>query len=984
MKFLHQVAAYFCGRATADNMAELIMVVPTRRSGLFLKKHFQKELAGKSHPVMMPRFHTMGRLIQDLSQCQTMPRDEQLFLLYEAYCETLDELGNREQARDFDRFAFWGDIILNDFNDIDNSLSDASSVFRNLKGLKEIAADFLTDEQKDIVRRLWGESQYTRESDNGFWLHFDRAGGDNPSSVRNGFIQLWQLLGPLYQRFHQKLASLGLATEGRQQRLAVKASSSDSSGHKYAFVGFSTLTNAEFSVMNNLRQSGKAQFFWDFGMLPPDTATGSVLNKFIRLSHALPAPDDFMMQPMEWPDKIECIAVPSNIGQSKYLSKILADWYAGDEAPRRQESLLDTALILPDEGLLPTTVLSLPHCVDSVNITLRLPYRSTTFASLLSGIIAMQLRARIIHGEYHFFYEDVERVLSHPHIHAIVNDKADNVLRQISAEKMYNIPASEMRQFMPELDYLFEAVKDLNDISEIHAFTIKLLSGLEQAFLGLSDNSELIEYRMLAYFREQLDSLSRLIKKYNVSMGENTYFAMFERLLAAKRIDLHGSPLKGLQIMGVLETRTLDFNRVVIASMNERIFPKKSYLRTMIPDSLRRAYGLNTEAEADASYTYYFYRLITGAKDVKLLYDNRSASFGAGEVSRFISQLRHLAHGKNIVFSSLRLNSESDESRSLTVPKDRHVLALLDRFKAGGPLKLSASSLKTYLSCPLKFYLQNVRGLRTDDEVNPYINAADYGTVVHGVMEYLYKPYENKIITKAVIDSILNTKGYIFNAVQGVMSDFLNKDRLKRGQTPRPLNNESRILCRVIEHFVTNVLRSERDSYCNPSFKYIKAEHRVSPPPVWQITPELAVNFTMVIDRIDEISPGYLRFIDYKTGGDLTEAKAVDKLFDDYSVGAIFQLLLYCEAYGAMVNPNIKIQPVVYNFTTITASGKIDSIKIGKDYIENYKDISDSFMPLLKERIEEIFNPDVPFVQCEENSFGGPCGHCPFVDLCGR
>ncbi len=986
IKFLRQVAAYFSSRSTIDNMAELVMVVPNRRSGLFLKKHFQRELAGRERPVMLPRFHTIGRLVQDFAQCPCMPRNEQLFLLYEAYCEVLSEMGGQQQAREFDRFAFWGDIIINDFNDIDSSLADASAVFRNLKGMKEIAADFLTNDQKEIVRKLWGDSIYTRSGSDSFWLHLENSSGQ--SVMKSSFIQLWQLLGPLYMRFHKKLHRLGLCTEGLQQRMAVEAARSGRAiRRRYAFVGFSTVTKAEFALMDTLRKKGAATFFWDFGMLPAEGSLSTILRAFGGLAKALPAPDDFVLVPAEWPEKIECIAVPSNNGQAKYLAGALRQWNNSykqqGNAGVPEDTMLDTAVVVPDESILSTLVLSLPHEVEAVNITLRLPYRSTTFASLLSGIISMQLRARLIHGEFHFFFEDVERILSHPHLRTIAGEKASSVLRKISARKMYNVAASDLQQMLQEFGGLFRPVKNLGDIGEIHSFTIEMIYVLEDAFRNLAHNTELIEFRMLTYFRDQLNELFRLIMKYGVSMSENTYFTLFERLLSAKRIDLHGSPLKGLQVMGVLETRALDFNRVIIMSMNERIFPRRSYLRTMIPDNLRRDYGLNTESEADAAYTYYFYRMITGARNVKLLYDNRPASLGAGEVSRYISQLKHLHSHKNVVFSSMELASASDSSREISVCKDDKVMSLLNEFKAGGSRNLSASALKTYFSCPLKFYLEKVRRLSTDDEVKPYLNAADYGTVVHSVMEHIYKPYEGQYITRIIINSILNAPGFIMNAVQKVMSDFLNRDRIKRGKAPLPMNTESQILCRVIHHFVVNVLKNERDTYCAPSFRYICAERKVVSS--WKIDDNLSINFKMLIDRIDEVRPGKLRFIDYKTGGDATSAPNIGSLFTNYRCSAIFQLLLYAEAYKTMVDENTDIEPVVYNFTSITANGRIDPITIASKPVTSYdQTMRDNYVGQLKEIIRQIFDPETPFEQCKYSPFGCPCSYCSFADLCGR
>lgn len=979
-KFLETVALYLLDRY--DDLSDLTLVFPNKRSAMFLKKYMQEALVKTSAvPRFMPRFATMGNFVSRFATRPEMPRLEQLFLLYDCYRRLLRELGRDEQLSDFDKFVFWGGMILDDFDDIDRQLVDASKLFKNLKDLKEINSDYLDDEQKRIVRQIWGESARTAAVTE-FWTHVNNIDGDNPEAR---FVSLWQLLGNLYKNFKTELQRLGMDTAGGQFRDAaaiIHDSDAESlSRRRYAFIGFNDLSNAETLMLKRLKDVGSAIFFWDFESPLLDIALEGQLKKRLqRIRKTFPMPDDFDAPVCTTIPDIEVLAVPSGIAQTKSVTDILENWEA--EGVINAADAIETAVVLPDEKLLMPLLLSIPESIPAVNITMGVPFNDTAFASMLHSVIAMQLRAREIRGRIHFYYADVIQLLSHPHVQVIAPETAENIKRYISKNNLFNLDAVSLCEEYPELAYLFNPVKGLDSSDEICNYMSELIDGLSQALKANAKAPQggLPEIEMLDYFKSGLDDLKRLTDAYSITMNEGTYFALFERLMQSRRIDLQGTPLRGMQIMGVLETRALDFDNLVILSMNENSFPRKSYMRTMIPNNLRIGYGMNTIDRQDALYTYYFYRLLSRARRVKLIYDSRTGSFGAGEVSRFIAQLRHITPEGTVSFSSMQFPSDFNSPSAISVPKDRTVIQLLERFRPGGNANLSASALKDYKKCRLRFYLRFVRNLRGDDDITDYISASAYGTIVHKVAEILFSPYEGKLITADIISEFLDRPGFLEKLISDTVFDLYYRNA--RYSSPESMPAEGTVTCSVINLYMRKMLEIERENCKISPFRFIKGEMKISSPP-WRISDNLEVNFKMSIDRVDEIAPGYLRFIDYKTGSDKVENTTVEKILkrERHDDDAVFQLLTYCIAYHDMVDSDCAIKPVVYPFRILASTGEIPQITVDKQVMDDYRDFADEFRAGLFDMISEIFAPDIPFDQATDPK---SCKFCPFLDLCGR
>lgn len=404
-------------------------------------------------------------------------------------------------------------------------------------------------------------------------------------------------------------------------------------------------------------------------------------------------------------------------------------------------------------------------------------------------------------------------------------------------------------------------------------------------------------------------------------------------------------------------------------------------MRTMIPNNLRVGYGMSTIDRQDALYTYYFYRLLSRAKRVKLIYDSRTGSFGAGEASRYIAQLNHIAPKGMIKNKSLYLPSDFNSPMAISVTKDGKVLGQLKRFMPGGNGFLSASALKEYKRCRLRFYLRYVCNLRGEDEINDYISPSVYGTIVHKIVEKLYSRYEGQEINSGIIDSFLKDNDSLDMIIAETVHQLYYKGDSYDPKDQMPA--EGAVTCSVIGVYVRKMLEIEKEDSLKSPFKFIKGEMAVKSPPAWKISDDLSVNFKMSIDRVDRLNDGRLRFIDYKTGADKVRPCKIENLFkrEQHEDDAVFQLMTYCLAYNDMEGSTEGIKPVVYPFRIMAATGAIPEITIDGIKINDYREIEAEFRSRLFEMISEIFSPDSEFDQAENAE---SCVFCPFTDLCGR
>ncbi len=984
-KFLEQVADYYCSAQRVGDMADITFVMPNKRSAMFLKRYIQQRVKAKA--AFMPRFTTFARLIASLSNTAEAPRYDKLFTLYNVYRKVLADRGRSDQAKDFDKFVFWGDMILSDFDQIDSSLADPHMLYKNLKDLHEITADYLTDEQKEVVRNIWGETSMTQHVDT-FWLHTNTSSADDDSSTIYQFIALWQILGPIYDEFVHAMEEKRMATSGMQMRRAVEAIKSTAieklARRRYVFAGHCELSVGECVIMDRLQAAGAADFYWDmsaeiyFGDDGNIAKDNKALNIIHKLTKRYPMPEDFHLAPTPAQGQIEIIGVPSNVAQAKMAGKIIRDLYA--EGKLSPEQSINTAVVVPDASLLMPLTLALPRELKDVNVTMALPYSSTTFATLFRVIISMQQRARKRKDRMTFFFQDVLEVLVHPYLQLIAPKEAETIRLRIRDMRLYNIDATNLIHEFPALAYIFRPITNEGNLDEVVNYLTGLLEGikssLQACYKGADKNT--FEIEIIDHFKDSIAELCEKIKSYGIEMHESTFMMMFERILSSTDLTLSGTPLQGMQIMGVLETRALDFDNIIIMSLNERTFPRHNYLRTMIPNNLRYGYGLPSIEQAESFYSYYFYHALSRASRATLIYDSRPANRGGGEMSRYLTQLIYLKDRGNISHHYVDVKGIQPHARTITIEKTPEVLAELAEFKRPGGPRISASSLKTFMQCPLRFYLEYVKQLRDDDDPSEFLSAAMLGTIFHNTVCQLYEPYKGTVITPAIIDELLKSDRLRSILMKEIAEVGYNREE------PIPedqLTMEAILIASVTEQQIRHMLSIEKEQYCaGDSFIYMDGEYDATKQ--WQITPDLKINFRMVIDRIDKLADDHLRFIDYKTGGDENSCGSdIANLFNgNHKKQGIFQLLLYAEAYNDIIRPNIRITPALHIIPKIATEGVLKPLMLNKQLLPDYPEISEQFRPLLEAMVTKIFD-ETPFTQCEDSD---SCKYCKFLQMCGR
>ncbi len=1030
---LSEIAEYYVNRYGRE-IIDFCFIFPNKRAGVFFSHFIDIASTRLGFPLIHPEVTTISDMVSELTDGIEASRIEQLFILYRCYREIIqEERADGEESVDFNKFQYWGEVLLNDFTDVDKYLVDPAELFHNIESLKEISANYLTPEQIDIIKRYWGEEKVPPQIAD-FWNHAvhvndQAAPGQRPSTA--AFIKLWQVMYKLYVRYNAELDSRGLTYQGRMYKDALnvvkKTPREDFPYTKYIFIGFNVLSTVEEKIFEAFKTKGLADFFWDFAS-PTFNDVSNRATRFLKnYVTSFPQPDDAtgIGKKLEVYPEIEVIGVPSVSGQTKIVGEIINNLIPA-ESGGQQDSLLSTAIVLPDETLCTATINSLPGHITDINITMGYPMCNTPVASLINLVIAMQMRARKHVTKDTFFHEDITAVLSHPLIRSISSSTCDAIGKYIRENRLYNIEREALlNNEFKDLSPLFGIVKDTNSEQEVFAFMRRLLHWLldevniryriEDADEIESDEEKpvcltaagAIEAGFLKHYLAAIDELEYLRIKHltdlDVELNDGTIFHLVERLISGESVAFEGQPLKGLQVMGLLETRVLDFDNVIIMSMNERIFPRKHFSRSLIPAALRLGYGMATIDHQESLSAYYFYRLITRAKKVYLVYDSRTQGLKSGEQSRYINQLRYIYAPPKLKISNAYYNLHVEESQVLQLEMTPMRQALVDRYTSvDNPAYISATSINKFISCPLSFALSYLEGYYDDADKNNYFDEATLGSVIHQVVERLYSSRQRNghpaLINRAVINTLKRE-----DVIMPELWKAINRHYLKRDEDDlRKIPADARLLARIMYQLIVNMLEHELDSY--DEFEFLSGErkhrHRL------RISPDLELNFSYTIDRVDRVTAPdgtkIIRIIDYKTGGDKVASK-IENLFDPDSYGtvnkAILQLYLYCNAFAQneIKDENIKIQPVIYSFRTIGQNLAPESIKIEGNVINDFRQIitikktgeefsaNDEILSELAHRLKPLFDHEAhePFVfKAAENEHA--CKYCQFISICGR
>ena len=968
--FLYQVASLFYSKYGAE-VSRLAFVFPNRRTGLFFQKYLS-EVSEK--PLFSPTILTINDLFVQLSGKQTADRISMLFKLYDIY---LDHSGSSET---FDEFLYWGEMLLNDFDDIDKYMVDARMLFTNVTDLREIENDFsfLSPEQIAAIRTFWS-SFYPK--------------GDTPNQEQ--FLAVWQILYALYADLREALAAEGKGYEGIIFREVVelleKNECCDLPYTKVVFVGLNALSVAEERFLSELQKRGIADFYWDYAspkVTDPDNKASYFVERNLRQFPSQLIGNGQLATDNEdgGKKKIEVIGIPSGIGQAKQVHSLLSELCKEDEMSA--EEALRTAVILPDEHLLIPVLNAIPEQIRRINVTMGYPLAGTPVASLMEYILALQKNIRYVDRRPVFYFRDVLPILNHRYVSTTSPEVVSDLVKDISENNKIYISYDDLNKtpllsilFTPVTavdafsDYLIGVLQELNKAVESGKWKVENIdSDAEQLSTSDSQLSTIndIEQEFIFHYFATVNRMKEVMQEANVEMKIDTYFRLLKRVTDTITIPFHGEPLSGLQIMGVLETRALDFDRLIILSMNEGIFPLRKAANSFIPYNLRRGFGLPTYEHQDSVWAYHFYRLIYRTSHVSLLYDTRSNGLQTGEVSRFVHQL-HYHYEEPIRNKLVVYNVSSSKTPALQVAKTKEVMNRLAAFRRGGERAISASAVNTYLDCPLKFYFSVVEGIREEEEVSETIESNIFGSILHKVMEELYQPFCGKMVTADLLKAIRKDTPMLMGAVARAFAEIFFKTDIVR-----PLTGQNFLIGEMIRKYVEKVL--ERDAKLTP-FRYIESEKKIKN--LFPLADKSEIQLKGFIDRIDEVRDA-VRIIDYKSGSGTTQFTSVEALFDKEDkdrAKAVMQVFMYAWMYGAKA-----IQPGIYYMRTLFSPSFDSGIyrrtdRFKTEQVLDFDNYRTDFENSLRNCLDEIFDTETPFRQTPN---GKACMYCPFKDICGK
>jgi CRISPR/Cas system-associated exonuclease Cas4 (RecB family) len=937
------------------------LVFPNRRAGLFFLKYLAAEI---DKPVWTPAIMTINELFRSMSGLTLAENEILLFELYKVYRSV------KKSNESFDDFYFWGDMLLDDFDDVDKYLADASKLFRNVKDIKEIDLQFggLTEEQAEIVKR--------------FWVNF------NPEKLtgqKEEFKNIWSVLSDLYEGFRRSLMDKGLAYEGMIFREVAEDPGRLAKGlirwEKIHFIGFSALNECEKSLMTRLKKEGRAKFYWDYDN---SYIGGSKLNSagyFMRDNIRIFGND----MPGEWsydslisensPSvKRRIIDTSSDVAQVKLIPELI------NEIPGlTQENAHETAVILADENLLMPVLTSLPENIPDINITMGYPLKHTSVYTLVKHFLELQRNAVVQDGKVFFSHRDVISILKHSLITELMDEKDREIIEEIVGKNLIRVPSIRFDNSR-NIAIIFTKPSSPAQISGYLRSVLLLI--VSRTPSEMDDIAELgIRNEFIYRVILAINRLEIIASSPEISFTVNTWISLLDRVLRSQSVPFSGEPLSGIQIMGILETRTLDFRNLIVLSANEGILPAITSGSSFIPFSLREAFGLPSINHRESVYAYHFYRLLQRAENVSFLYNSNPEGLRSGEMSRFLQQMKYDTR-LSPKYLNLGFEIRNRNSVSEAIERNReHQLQLTARFPEGDLNRcLSPSAINMWLNCRMKFYYRYVCGLKEPETINEEIDHALLGTLLHETMKNIYGRFTGKNINVEEIHSIYSDRQAIQKQINWSIKELFGRE-----SDTVSVGNEL-IVNEVMTVYISRILETDK-AYA--PFTIVGLE---TPVRFLMTAGEGKDRITLAAggnaDRIDEKN-GVVRIVDYKTGTIADSISSVSDLFNDdrkKDPDGWLQTLLYCEGY-INEKPGHVVHPSVYKIKKVPGEKTSDilSIKSGKnDLIEvkDYSSVREEFITGLKETVNKIFSMDEPFIMTGDS--WNKCSYCPYHLLCLR
>lgn len=956
--FLKLVAADLY-KHTKGNLAHTAVVFPNKRAGLFFNEYLAQE---SDSPIWSPAYVSISELFRSLSPWEVGDPVKLVCELYKIFRR------ETQSTETLDDFYFWGEMLISDFDDADKNKVDTDKLFSNLQDLRNIMDDytFIDDEQEEAIRQFFQNFSIERRT-----------------ALKERFISLWDVLGNIYKGFRESLASQNIAYEGMMYRHVIEHLNVNKLPYeKYVFVGFNVLNKVEHTLFTQLKDAGKAVFYWDydeFYMKENRQAVTHEAGEFIRRNlRDFPSPlSGELFKNLSKPKEVHYIASSTENAQARYLPQ----WIRNNLTTPEKE----TAVVLCNEALLQPVLHSLPAEVKHVNITMGFPLSQTPVYSFLIALLELHTHGfNFKSGRYTF--QSVVTLLKHPYTRQLTG-QAELLEKELTRNnRFYPLPGELGKDEF--LTRLFTPLSGNLNLCIRLSETLQQVAGIYQANTSGTEDTDAFNQLYRESLFKAYTTINRfrtLIEEDELTVQSETFRRLLVKVLSATNIPFHGEPAIGMQVMGVLETRNLDFRHLVLLSVNEGQLPKSGGDSSFIPYNLRKAFGMTTIEHKIAVYAYYFYRLLQRAERITLMYNTSSDGLNRGEWSRFMLQFL-IEWPHPITRQFLEAGQSPQGTSPITVEKTPDVMRRMQSLfdvRANPKAKFSPSALNYYLDCTLKFYYRYVAGLSAPDEVSAEIDSATFGSIFHYAAEHIYKDLttHGKVINKEALETLLRNEVKLQDYVDTAFKKlFFNVPQNEKPEYNGVQLINSAVIARYLKQLLQNDLRYA-------PFTFIASEMEVDEPIDIQ-TPKGVIKSRIggIIDRMDS-KDGTLRIVDYKTGGDADTPPHVESLFipDKKRSNYVFQTFLYA-AIMCRKQPTMKIAPALLYIHRAATETYSPVIQMGeprkpKEAVEDFSKYEKEYRERLQGLLEEIFNPEKSFTQTEIIE---KCTYCDFKALCKR
>ena len=890
-----------------SDLSRIAVVFPNKRAALFLNQY----LASKSDsPIWSPAYITISDLFRNYSQ-RTVA--DPIKLVCDLHKSFVSQTGIDESL---DHFYSWGQLLLADFDDLDKNMADADKVFANVRDIHELDdISYLTDEQRQAIQRFF--SNFT---------------DDHNSELKTRFLKLWSKMGAIYHDFNERLASQGLAYEGALYREVAESdlsSATASTYSQYLFVGFNLIQKVEQRLFKTLRQQDKAAFYWDFDLsyLNSNDAGFYIKQQMVDFPCELDTTDKAIYGNFEQPKQISYISATTENAQGRYISQWLRD-------AKRYADGRRTAIVMCDETLLPTVIHCLPDEIDKVNITTGYPLSQSPVSSLILQLIDLRILG---YDQQHqrFRRRYLDTTLRHPYLSSLPTEEAREILINTAD---------------PLLPWIL---------------------GIIQHIAHTTDDTDPLFQECIFRAYTLVNRLDALVKDGDLTVNDNTLLRLVNQLIQSTSVPFHGEPIEGIQVMGVLETRNLDFEHVILLSCNEGNMPRGVNDTSFIPYTIRKAYELTTIDHKVAIYSYYFHRLLQRASDITILYNNSTNDGQTGERSRFMLQLMVDKHYQqhHIHFNTIQVPATIQ----------RRVPPVIHMEQKRQPAFLSPTAINTYLRCPLRYYYKYECELtESEDDIEEGIDNRSFGNIFHEASQIIYEKLMAKShqILKSDIAELLKKRVDIECAVDEAMQKELNVSDLKQAS----LNGLQLINREVLIHYLRQLLTIDLDL---APFNIVGLETDVKG------TLQASYIKTTIGGRVDRLDcivkdgQERIRVIDYKTGSKVNRPLAdVDAIFSQENIANHSDYYLQTFLYASLVKqryPNKQVSPALLFIQHAGGKDYDPTLLFGKEPITDVAPSIPRFMELLRATVDDMFNPSIPYQPTADTE---RCATCPYKLLC--